>query len=370
MTRARHTDRPPRARRKVVFDAVRSLRVEHTDTPTIGPDDVAIDVESSGICGSDLHWFAAGGVPSGTPMGHEYAGIVSEVGANVDAVAVGQLVAVLPTRPCGVCSRCRARKANLCENASESATSGGFADTVVLHRPGSSQLFAFDSDFDSEAAALLEPLAVAVRGIRQLEATNQSAGRDPRSPVLVLGLGTVGLMTIAALRAMGNSQVIAVDVSEMRREAARALGADRVLGGAGWIDELTEIVGTTKGVRGYPTVLDIGAVLECSGARPLMEQAVTTLTRPGAVIVQMAVYEDNPAIDLNTVLRKELSLIASFAYTPADFETAHELLSDPSFAVQVARLITHRFDLDEANAAFDQALRKDEAIKVLFRPGR
>jgi threonine dehydrogenase-like Zn-dependent dehydrogenase len=184
---------------------------------------VLLDVRYCGICGSDLHMLGmpAEMIPAGHVLGHEFTGVVADLGPGVDGWDAGERVTVLPMVSCGECYACRTGHLNLCEKGINHGPGigrqGAYAESVVVPAGMLRRLPAAVSDADG---ALVEPLAVAIRAIRL-------SGATPQEPVCVLGAGPIGVLTVAGLRARGFGQVAVVEPTAGRRAAATGSATDR-----------------------------------------------------------------------------------------------------------------------------------------------
>lgn len=337
------------------WQGIGSVALVDEPDPEPGPDAVVLDVEACGICGSDVHAFAEGAwISEGAVMGHEFAGTVSRVGAAVASWTVGDRVAVIPMGPCGTCAQCRAGRANLCAAPGSSAR-GGLADQVLVPRADDAKLHRLPDALSFEEGAFLEPLSVAVRVVRH-------AAVDPAQPVVVSGLGSIGQCVLRVLLALGCTEVLGIDVSAPRLAAA-------ALTGAPVLDARTEDVrahvldrwGTSTSPYQAGSG-NVAAFVECSGALPMLELA-TAVTRAAGTVALAGLTSSTPAVDLNTVVQKELRLLGSFAYTADDAAEALRLLA--TGAVQVAPLVSHRVPLSRVAEAFTTQHAVDGSVKVV-----
>jgi 2-desacetyl-2-hydroxyethyl bacteriochlorophyllide A dehydrogenase len=338
-----------------VFKGAEDIRVEDVAEPEAGPADVVISVAACGICGSDLHTYLHGSfVEPGQVMGHEFAGEVIAAGDDVRGLAVGDRVTALPLVPCHDCPRCAEGRYNLCALAWTTGIAygrpGAFAERLRIPNsvPGEN-VFKLGDAVSDEAGATVEPLAVAVHGVRL-------AGDVAGQTALVLGLGTIGQQVLQVLRASGAARVIGIDLSPLRLEAAATLGAEALDGSAG-IDE------TLAAALADGSEIDV--VFECSGV-PALAKAALEQVKAGGTIVVLALYDDPLTFNPTALVQKEIRMQGSIAYTSDDFAEAVELLTKG--AVQSAPLITQREALDDIGDAFGIQLEKDRSIKVLITP--
>jgi 2-desacetyl-2-hydroxyethyl bacteriochlorophyllide A dehydrogenase len=332
-----------------VYKGIRRIEVEEAADPVAGPDDVVIDVKACGICGSDLHVYLAGALTQpGQVLGHEFAGVVVQVGEKVPGIALGDRVTGMPLQPCGECRRCREGNGHLCELTGERLIGfglpGGFADRLRI--PAATlgvNVHHLPAELDFEAGAFVEPLGVAVHSVRR-----SCAAAGERA--LVFGLGTIGLLVGQVLRSCGVDPVFGVDLSALRREQAAALGIVALDG-----DQLAEA--TAGG--------ELDHVFECTGA-PAMIQRAIELVRPRGTVTIVALYDELATIAPMVIVHRETKIVGTAMITPDDFRESIELLR--SGRVAGAPLITHRAPLADLASAFELQCDKDRTIKVMVAP--
>lgn len=344
--------------RLATWEAIETVRIREVDEPVVGPDDILVEIGACGICGSDVHSYVEGAwIAAGQPMGHEFAGTVTARGAAIRTVDIGDRVAVNPALSCGECARCVEGHRNLC--AAMSGFGGGFGDRVLFRSAVvGEQLFVLPQHVSLEEAAFLEPLSVATRTIAV-------ASPPLDEPIVVFGLGSIGQCVVQVLLAMGATDVIAVDTSAMRRDAARRAGSQEVLD-PGSVDIRKHLLDSRgRTTSPYQTGGAIGTVFECSGA-PVVLPVAIELLRAGGTLLLVALASRTTAIDINDIVQKELRVLGSFAYTPADCQAAFDLLI--TGRVCLAPLISHRFALEDIGAAFEAQRRTESSIKVMVSP--
>jgi len=341
------------------WHGIEDVRLVEVATPDPGPNDVLLRIGACGICGSDVHRYSEGAwsIP-GTRLGHEYSGTVLAVGAEVDGIRTGDRVAVNPARSCGVCPACADGRTNLCaERASEQ---GGFGDQVLLREARrDEQLFVMPPWMSFEEGAFVEPLAVALRAVRL-------ADLEPADPVVVSGLGTIGQCVVRVLAAHGHSEILGVDTSERRREAAAPVTSATL--DPGTTDVFAAVVDRWGSqCSPYQVATGAAAVIECSGAVLALDAALR-LVCPGGVLVLAGLCSTPPAVDVNTLVQKEVRLHGSFAYTVEDAREAFALLREA--CVDVAPLVSHRIFLSEVDRAFRLQRNVADSLKVMVVPDR
>ncbi len=327
--------------------AVKLVEAHHLElvdipAPEAMPGEVVIRVDGCGICGSDLTSYKVGLFTDAVP-GHELAGVVDSVGDGVTGWASGGAAVVDPKLPCGVCDDCRAGASYRCAMALTAgigfARDGGFAELVavpeeLLHR--------LPAGLALEHACLVEPLSVAIHGVER-------ARVHPGDPVVVVGLGPIGLFTVATLHARGAGPIVGVDPVEDRRRLALDLGA-------------TTAVSELREVRSH--VAPVPAVIECSGYAPLLH-AAADLVAPGGRLVLVGVpFGEATVIPLMWVTR-EIEIIGSIASSAADFAVSLEMLAaDPG----IARVATRRASLAQVPAVFEELITPSSGGKVVVDP--
>ena len=337
--------------RSIVIHAARDLRIEDHAVPQPGPGQVLLQMQAGGICGSDLHYFNHGGfgpIQLKEPMvlGHEVSGKVTALGQGVAGLVVGQLVAVSPSRPCQNCEYCLRGQQNHCLNMRFYGSAmpfphiqGAFQQVLVAD---ASQCVPADG-LTAGQAAMAEPLAVCLHAVRQ-------AGDLVGKTVLVTGCGPIGCLSILAARRAGAAQIIATDLSDYTLAMARTCGADVVLN-TGSDAEALKPYQVGKG--------QVDVHLECSGAAAALASGVTVL-RPGGILVQLGLGGDM-TVPMQAMTAKEITLKGSFRFHP-EFATAVQLMQ--AGLIKVDPLITHSFDIVEAQTAFETAGDRSAAMKV------
>lgn len=330
-----------------------TLEIRQVAEPTPQSGEVIVQVRSCGICGSDLHYFSGGETPPRACPGHEIAGEIVALGSDT-AARLGARVAVEPLVTCGKCSACRTGDYQLCARLRiiGHSVNGGFAEFV---RVPAGATFELPENVDTEVGALTEPLAVAVHGLRLL-------APRPGDRHLILGGGTIGLMSVAAAVAAGAGEVWVTARYAHQEAAALRLGATRVFRGDAAEAELRDAA------QAHP----IDAVIETvGGAANTLEQAIH-LVRAGGSVAVLGIFSENPRLDALLLVVREIRLIGSMTYgrsgTRSDFDRALAILArDPK---RFRALITHRVGLSDITSGFTQAAdKRSGAIKVAVSPG-
>ena len=327
-------------------EAVGRVSVAAVEPPAPGAGEVRVALERCGICGSDLHWFL-GRMPLPTVCpGHELSGTVDSVGADVVSFARGDRVTIEPIRRCGECARCRAGDYHLCKKTELYSVTqpGGMATHMVVP---AYCLYRLPSNVDFELGALSEPLAVAVHALRL-------GGVTPGMPVLVLGAGTIGLMSVAAARHLGAGPIAVTARYPQQRAAAERIGAD-------------EVLAPERPRMSRRPALVIETV---GGVANTVADAVQAIDAHGTVVIT-GLFEEAPRYDFLIAMVKEVRMVASMVYNrsgaESDFETALAILSTRGELLRP--LVTHTFALSDAQRAFETAAdKKSGAVQVMLAP--
>lgn len=331
----------------VLFDSDRRITLTERPRPGRHQDQVVVDVDLCGICGSDLH---AAQLPQvyrgGFVMGHEPSGTVSWVGGAVEGWEVGQRVAINPIGNVdGTCAQCRAGRPNFCYHATMETGLGMQMDGALAPQmaayPGN--LRAVPDGMGRTAAAWVEPTATALRGVRR-------AGDVTGRRVLVTGGGPIGQLTVRIARHAGASHVVLVEPAEERRSFGPASGAHAVLSP----DEARDAV----------EELQADVVIEASGSGSATGLGLDAL-RPGGMLVVVGSSAVS-SLDSTTVLLKEITVRGSFTYAD-EFDETLTLLAERQIVVD--DLTSTIAPLEDALAAFD-SLRSASTMKVLIAPGQ
>lgn len=338
----------PETMRASVLREVKDVVVQQRPVPVPQAHEVLVRVTAVGTCGSDTHYYEHGRVGdfvvrAPLVLGHEAAGVVVECGSAVTRHGPGSRVSLEPGVPCARCAQCRAGRYNLCPDVRFFATppvDGAFCEYVTMHEDFA---HAVPEELTDEAAALVEPLSVGVWACRKARVA-------PGSRVLVTGAGPIGLVSAQVARAFGATEVVVSDVSPRRLELAAELAATTTL----------DVRRTPVAEAGYePDVL-----LECSG-RPAAAAEAIRVVSPAGRVVLVGMGGDEMPLPLAHLQTREIELTGTFRYANT-WPTALSLAA--SGAVDLDRLVTHRFGLDGVADALTVSGRDDTAVKAVVRP--
>ena len=337
-----------------VLQAPNVLRVTEMATPEAAPGELVLRVRAATVCGTDLRILSGRktkGVRFPSVIGHEFAGDVVQAGAGVTEFKVGDRVCMDPVIPCRACAYCKSGLENVCVNrqAMGYEFDGAFAEYIRIPAIAltAGNVFRMPQGMSFEAAALAEPLACCINGQR-------NAGVGMGDSVVILGAGPIGLMHAALARNAGARQVIVSEPNAARRQAAAERGVTHVFDPSG--GSLADFVkARTDGLGADVAILAIGV--------PQLANEALTLVRRGGRVNLFAGFSagDTSTIDVNLIHYGELVVTGASALSRRDYELALNMLA--SGQIDASSLITHRYEVSDSLAAFDEA-GSGRALKV------
>lgn len=333
----------------------RDVRVEEIPVPQIGPGELLMRVEASGICGSDaMEWYRTGKAP--LVLGHEIAGKIVAVGNGVERYHVGDRISTAHHVPCNTCHYCMSGHHTVCDTLRQTNFDpGGFAEYVRLPAINVDRgVFLLSDKMSFEEATFIEPLACVLRGqrIAQIQAGNS---------VLIIGSGISGLLHLQLARTLGPCLLVATDIGNYRLEAARKFGADVVIHAEKDVPKCLRDINNGR-------LAD--RVLVCTGVPQAIIQALQSVERGGIVLF---FAPTNPGVTIpisinDLFFRNDITLTTSYAGSPADYAAALELIQAGRIGVQ--EMITHRLSLAETGLGIRLVAEAQESIKVIIEPQR
>ncbi|WP_075981219.1 2,3-butanediol dehydrogenase [Bacillus massilinigeriensis] len=342
----------------LVWYGKNDTRVEEREEPQIEKGKVKINVKWAGICGSDLHAYQHGiGVQVDTPhivsgqkaplvLGHEFSGVVAELGEGVEGLSVGDRVAIEPMYQCGKCENCKKGNYNLCEGFGFVGLNGdgGFADYIVVDPY---MIHKIPDNVTFEQGALIEPTAVAVYAVRQ---SKQKVG----DTVAVFGVGPIGLLTILAAKAAGAARIIAVDISKERLNKAMEVGATHIINS---LEENPEevIISEYGGVN---------VAYEVAGVQQTLTNSINVLKKGGEVMV-ISLFSEPAKIDLFSMINRDISIKTSCVYRHI-FPEVIRMISNG--ILDVNQVVTKKTTLENIVEEGFEALINDKShAKILIQ---
>jgi (R,R)-butanediol dehydrogenase/meso-butanediol dehydrogenase/diacetyl reductase len=346
------------------------LRVESVEERALAADEVRIGVEACGICGTDIHEYTAGpdltpsadaehpltGVGLPVPLGHEFSGIVTEVGTDVTSVTEGTAVTVNPAIVCGDCRYCAEGGHNLCEsvaNVGLSADSGGFSERAVVP---AANVVSLPEEVPVAYGALVEPFAVGVHATRR-------SGLEAGDAVAVFGSGPIGLAIVQAAKAAGATEIFVSEPRTTRREIAAEVGATTTLDPTS-TNAVKAIIDATDG--------GVDVAFEAVGIEPTFTAAIES-TKRGGQITAVGISNSDVGLTPNDLVVVERTINGSNGYLSGpladrEFRMVTRFLADGRFDPEP--MITARIDLEDiVEDGFEDLVDPEsDHVKVLVEP--
>ncbi|KAK5678939.1 hypothetical protein LTS10_008594 [Elasticomyces elasticus] len=354
-----------------VLHGVKDLRIESRELPQPTANEVQVRIASTGLCGSDLHYYSHyrnGDILVREPLslGHESAGVVTAVGSSVTSLSTGDKVALEVGLPCGQCQRCKEGRYNICKEMKFRSSGKSFP-----HFQGTLQerinhpaewCYKLPEDVSLDVGALLEPLGVALHAFRRSQMPQSAT-------VLVFGAGAVGLLCAAVAKLKGASKVIIADIDAGRLEFAVKNGFAHnsytvPMRRGKDIDESLAIAKETAGEIGkVDSVGEVDTVFECTGV-PSCVQAAIYAARAGGRLMLVGMGHPIQTLPLGAAALREVDIVGVFRYAntyPESIEIVQQAARS-SEGPDFSKLVTHRYSgLQEASEAFDMAGKTKDA---------
>ena len=334
-----------------VLYAPHDVRLEERPMPSVGSSDVLVEVKAVGVCGSDVHYYEHGRIGSYVVrqplvLGHESAGVIVAVGADVPQSRVGERVAIEPGIPDGTCEQCRAGRYNLCPNVRFFGTppiDGSFANYVTVPTHFA---YTLPDTMSNEEGAMIEPLSVGLWACRKA----RLRGGDH---VLITGAGPIGLLAMKVAFALGVAKVTITDVFPQRLAIAQQLGATQTV-------NVAEQPLAQAGIQA-------DVLLECSGQQQALSEGIRSLRPSGtAVIVGMNPGEEL-RVPISFVQNREITLTGTFRYANT-YADAIALVA--SGRIDVRSVITGRYSLEATEQALQATKQDPTNIKSIVAPSQ
>ncbi len=339
----------------IIYHAFDDIRLENRPIPAITDEELLVGVHGCGLCGSDILKIAQKAAPP-VKLGHELTGTIARRGRHVTGFEVGQRVVVAHHVPCCTCHYCRHHNYSMCTAFKASNIDPcGFAEyiRVPAEHTRHTTLVLPDSLSDEEGS-FVEPLACCLRAVRRTPLL-------PGDSVVIVGLGSVGLLMLQAVKALGGGQpgavrVYGVDLLPERLQLALRLGADDAFLAPASEEGLREMLDTVTDGRGADA-----AILTVPGVRPFL-QAIAAVRKGGTLNI-FAAHSGAALLDLQAIYAQELTITSTYSSSPQELRVALHLLEQRS--VRVDQFISHRLPLER----FDEGvalMRERAALKVYF----
>ena len=329
------------------------VRVEEMPVPQIGSGELLVRVEACGICGSDvMEWYRLDRAP--LVLGHEIGGQIVEVGERVERYREGDRISAAHHVPCNTCHYCLSGHHTVCDTLRQTNFDpGGLAEYIRLPAINVDRgVFLLPDEMSYQDATFIEPLACVLRGLRK-------ASIQPGNSVLVIGSGIAGLLYVQLARGLGAGRVVATDINDYRLEAAQRFGADATI-------HAEEDVPARLRQVNQGRLADL--VIVCTGAESALIQALKSVERSGTILFFAPTAPGiSIPISINELFwRNDITLTTSYAGSPADYQTALELIR--AGTIPIRRMITHRLPLAETGLGFRLVAEAKNSIKVIIEP--
>lgn len=286
--------------KSAVFYGKHNLKVEEHEMPKVGPNDILIKVKACGVCGTDVHIYegdkGAAEVTPPTILGHEFSGVIAEVGENVKGYAVGERVCIDPNCYCGACEPCRNGVAHYCEHMIGYGTTvnGGFAEYCAVNEK---QVYKLGQNTSFEQGAMTEPVSCCLHGIDMCEI-------KPGHQVVVIGGGMIGLLMLQLAKLAGAAKVALLEPVESKRAVGKALGADICI---------DPIKNDAKKLLQQAGMTWINTVIECVGRPSTIEQAIDIAGNKAVVMMfGLTKPDEEIAVKPFEIFKKEIELKSSY----------------------------------------------------------
>jgi threonine 3-dehydrogenase len=324
--------------------------MEDIPVPEIGHNDVRIKITKTAVCGTDLHivnWdaWARQTIPVGMQIGHEFVGMVDEVGSEVGGLRVGQRVSGEGHITCGHCRNCRAGRRRFCRNTVGVGVNrpGAFAEYLVIPAVN---VFPVPDEIPDRIATILDPLGNATHTALSYDLV----GED----VLVTGAGPIGMMAVAIARHAGARYIVVTDINDYRLGIAAGMGADRA------INAKTTDLAATMSDLGMTEGFDVG--MEMSGSHSALHEMLEVMNH-GSSVALLGIPPEEAPMDWNTIIFKGLTMKG--IYGRRMFEDWYLMAAMLHTGLDVSPVITHEFDAADFDEAF-AVMRAGQCAKVIL----
>ena len=330
--------------------AERGIWMEDIASPTVGHNDVLIKISRTAICGTDIHiyqWddWAKNTIPVPLAIGHEFSGEIVDLGIEVRGLEVGNRVSAEGHITCGVCRNCRAGRRHLCMNTDGVGVSRAGAFAEFLSVPAFN-VFKLPDTISDDMASILDPLGNATHTALSFDLV----GED----VLITGAGPIGIMAVAIARFAGARHVVITDINDYRLDLAKKMGASRT------VNVSRESLDETMNDLGMEEGFDVG--MEMSGNPQAFRDMLRTMHHGGKIAI-LGIPPGETAIDWTEVIFKGLELKG--VYGREMFETWYKMSSMLQSGLNIDPVITHHFDIDEFQPAFE-LMESGQSGKVIL----
>lgn len=325
------------------------VEIKEVDVPALKDDEVLIKVKTVGVCGSDLHLFKGTHAFRKPPavLGHEVAGDVVEIGKNVTKFKIGDRVTVEPHLGCGQCEFCKKELVNLCTSKKAPGTPSWIGTFVEYFNAPEKTVYKIEDEISYEMGTLIEPLAVAVHAIDRITVPEKDT-------LVILGSGTIGLMTLVAAREAGYQNIICTDTQEFNLEMALKQGA--VLALNPLKEDVVAKVKEFTGGRGA----DVALI--AADAKVIVDQASAMVRKRGEIGIVAMITEKIPVYTYSFVFNEQ-TIFGAMTYETKDFAKAADMINK---GLDLSDFLTQKLPLEKSQEALDiLSEKKGNVVKVI-----
>lgn len=328
-----------------------NIKIKDLPIPKISEDELLLQVKACGICGTDVLKVNRAIPKTEVVLGHELTGEVIKIGSQVKSFQVGDRIVVAHHVPCGTCHYCQRGSHSMCRHFKKTNLEpGGFAEYLKISAEHlANTAFKIPDNIEDEVALFTEPLSCCVKNIRRAEIHQGDW-------VCIVGMGSIGLMTLQLLKLFG-AHVLALDLLEERLELAKQLGADEVAYGNS--SQLHKTINRLTENRG----MDL--VILSAGNQNIVQESLEWIRDGGSLNLFASLSNEPVPINIDKLYHREIKIFTSYSPSPQDLAKAHELLINKK--IKVKPLITHHLKLDQINEAIDM-INSGKAMKVIIHP--
>ena len=329
-----------------------NVEIRNTERPHVGSGDVVVQMRACGVCGSDLEKIYGQYSQPSMRLGHEPAGIISEVGADTKEFKKGDRVFVHHHVPCYSCHFCVHGNETMCQKYSETNLSPcGLAEefSVPAWNVANGGVIKLPDQISFEEASMIEPLACCIRAWQKIKYKNGDS-------VAILGAGPTGMMHVMLSKIYGMKEIFCFDINDFRLNFARNLGITEAFHSTD-SNASSKILSKTEN-RG----VDVAIV--ATGNLNAIIQSIDLVRKGGTIMLFGVPSKDaKVSLDVSKIYSKEITITPSYAASENDTKAAFELIKEKK--IEIKKLITHRFDLSESAKALEYAHQGNDSMKII-----
>ena len=339
----------------VMYRGIGQIAVEEIAKPEMNADDYLVEVLYAGLCGTDIKTYKQGHRYFTPPcvLGHEFTGRIIAAGPEVDASLVGKKVVVAPYSGCGHCEMCESGFEELCTTWPRPGTAGAFTELLTVSKALSeAAMLVMEDEMDEKVMSLAEPFACILNSMGKSKV-------KPGQTALVIGAGPMGLLHIEGLKMAGASEILVSEFNETRGKIAESMGA-KVINPGKTPDVKAEIKKLLGGKK-------LDQIFVCVGIPAVVEDAMKLIDKGGTVNIFGGLISGcTITIDPNIIHYSEVSVVGTFGFSSKNFMDAARSIAEGK--VDLSRLVTHEFALEDADKAFELGAHPtDDVVKIVVK---